>query len=1373
MNPRIETLSLALASALPISLAASAHGASVTYDADLSTTGAQDGSGLGWNTTDSNFWDGAANVLWPNTTADEAIFGAGNGAAGPVTVGTVNANKISFTAPGSGNYDLSGGTITLGGTSPAIAVNADASIASTLAGSAGLSTSGSAVLTLTGAQTYNGAVTFANRSTIFSGSAASTATNNAIFIGGSNGRSAVQFNSSGNFTYGTSAGNTRIGGNDGAGDTGAGAVHQTSGNVTFARNGTYLELGANTGASPTSYGSYVLSGGTFNVTANGGMRVGNGGLGVFTQTGGTANIGRWLAIGASTSAAITSNGIVTLTGGNLTVNSGFRALLGDRQNTSGTLNIGTQAGGTAVMTTTNTGGVVLLGAATALSATVNLNSGTLIVGGAVQRNGTNASSTARVNLNGGTLRPSANNLTLISNANGLTADVYNGGLKVDTQSLNATISANLLTTTGNGIYPAGGTLNLAAPDGTGYLGAPVVAVTTSGTGTAASAVAQVSNGQVTGVTLTSPGQGYQAGDTVTFTFSGGGATLAAAPFAHVLTAGDIAANGTGGLTKLGTGMLTLTGANTFTGPVSVEGTLVTNNLTLNNASLSIHGFAPNGFVPVQVSTSFNTGGTVPVQVDGTFSTGSWPLIYYPSGGSIGGSGSAALQLQTASLPRGVVASLVDNPSNSSVDLNVTGFNPLVWKGNSSLVWDINTTTNWTIGATPQKYLNNDLVFFNDSATGSNTNVTLNTLVSPQGVTFDNSGKNYTLSGSGSIGGSASLTKTNSGTVTLLNANTYSGSTTVDGGTLQLGNGTTNGSIAGSLINNATVVFHPAGTASYAGALGGFGTFIKHGPGTLVVTSAANTSSGVFQVNEGILQFGNGSVNGAPGTGFYELAAGTSLRLDQATATALPSQGISGAGNISLNSAQGVNGSAEWGALNLLETYTGVLRVEKGRVGANAGSAALGNASKVEILAGAQFLAFGSATPYTTPIEIAGGGWGEGGYPGGLRLAGGATATWEGSVTLTADSGIMAQRGANFTIAGPITGPFQTEFYAGDPVAENGVVTVAPTVPGQNTYASTRINGRPAGSVVAGSAQAFSSGPLVVENAILKLNGHDLSFASLSGSGGAIGNYHATTPASLTVGSDNASTSYAGVLRNGDVAPLALVKTGTGTLTLSAAQTYTGNTTVAEGKLLLASPYLADSSTVTIAAGAVIELNTGAPDIVGSLVLGNVTVPTGTYNSSHPTYGAYFAGTGSLVVGGTYDSWAASKGLDGTPGKENGIADDPDKDGIANLAEFYLDGNPLANDPSILPVDSLDAIYLTFTFHRRDDAEAGVTAQAVQYGSSLASWANAVIGAASATDGAGVIVTVAENDTAPDAITVQVPRTLAAGGKLFGRLQVTK
>lgn len=860
--------------------------------------------------------------------------------------------------------------------------------------------------------------------------------------------------------------------------------------------------------------------------------------------------------------------------------------------------------------------------------------------------------------------------------------------------------------------------------------------------------------------------------------------------------------GTGGLTKSGAGTLKLTGYHTFTGATIVsEGRLEVDSscylsgaCTVNTgASLATSGLASGVisfqdltfsdgsaldilnldtlYAPVGVANNLTANGVVLVSVSGTLEVGDYPLIDHTAGGAIGGDGVSAFQLEP--LGRGVVASIID--SSNVVTLHVSAVDPLIWKGNTSSDWDINSTANWTLSGLPETYQENDNLLFNDTATA--TSVVLNAVVNPYNVTFNNTSKDYSLSGTGSIAGSTGLTKNGGGMLTLANANTYTGATTVNGGTLRLGDGTSDGSLAGPLVvNDCDVVFNTTGTSVISGSLDGYSTstgLTKIGAGTQVFTGSANNYYGALAINEGTVKFGNGSVNGAPGIlTTYNIASGAALAFDYATAvnfsaaSAAPWPNIIGSGLVSLDSEQPVNGSAAWGFMSLTPAFTGILQVRNGRIDCTDNSS-MGGTSKVQLLDGCQLLARNSVDPYTTPIEIAGIGWGESGYnQGALRIAGGHTATWAGDVTLTADAGIMCQAGGNFTIAGSISGPYVCQFFS----QNGGTLTLAPAAASPNSYGVTRINGDADGVVVAGNAYALSAGPLEVTSSTLKLNGNSFAFASLSGTGGRIGNYHASAPADLTIGGSG-TTTYSGGILDGSTAKLGLVKNGTGTLALTGALTYTGDTTINAGVLSISSASLDDNATVTIAGGAVIDLPNAGSDTVGKLILGGNEVPGGTYGASHPIYGAYFTGAGTLVVEGGYDSWAEASGLTAS---NNGLTDDPDNDGTDNLLEFYLNGNPLASDPSILPAQALDATYLTLSFSRRDDAEEDVASQAVQYGSDLAGWTSVPIGAASSgPDANGVIVTVTENDADPDAISIQIPRALAPTGKLFGRLQVTK
>ena len=104
-----------------------------------------------------------------------------------------------------------------------------------------------------------------------------------------------------------------------------------------------------------------------------------------------------------------------------------------------------------------------------------------------------------------------------------------------------------------------------------------------------------------------------------------------------------------------------------------------------------------------------------------------------------------------------------------------------------------------------------------------------------------------------------LNLTGSGLLVLTNTNGYTGSTTVGGGTLQLGNGAVGNdgalnAISGGVSDNATLVYNLYGgqTASYS--ISGTGSLTKTGQGLLNLATA-NSYAGGTTVNSGTLQVG--------------------------------------------------------------------------------------------------------------------------------------------------------------------------------------------------------------------------------------------------------------------------------------------------------------------------------------------------------------------------------------------------------------------------------------------------------------------------------------------------------------------------------------
>lgn len=243
---------------------------------------------------------------------------------------------------------------------------------------------------------------------------------------------------------------------------------------------------------------------------------------------------------------------------------------------------------------------------------------------------------------------------------------------------------------------------------------------------------------------------------------------------------------------------------------------------------------------------------------------------------------------------------------------------------------------------------------------------------------------------------------------------------------------------------------------------------------------------------------------------------------------------------------------------------------------------------------------------------------------------------------------------------------------------------------------------------------------------------------------------AGAPVTLSIGGNGGDYFFLGNLTgNGGI-----IKAGQGVLTLSGQNTYTGNTTVSQGTLNLPNAGLSDTSTVSVAAGATLELFHTETDVVGSLILDGVAKAPGIYDSTNS--GGRIVGSGKLQVmsapaagfSAYMDTFAGLSAADKLPNA------DPDHDGVTNLVEYALGGF----DPTV-PNNFASAFSNgTLTFTKR---AAAVTNGDVTYsiqtstnlGGSPSDWTT---------------VTPSVNDA------TTISFTLPTGqGKIFARLRVVK
>ena len=874
-------------------------------------------------------------------------------------------------------------------------------------------------------------------------------------------------------------------------------------------------------------------------------------------------------------------------------------------------------------------------------------------------------------------------------------------------------------------------------------------------------------------------------------------------------------SGAGGLTQEtsllasagnGAGTTTLNAINTYTGATLVSaGTLnIAGSLTSainvsNNATLGGEGSTTGNVVMSNGSTlTFDPTTTGANQ-------------YFRTTGTIDATaGGVKLKLSSAvTSGTGIVIAQADGGWGPSTNANFTLLSRgtaylsgnqllydfaaanLTWKGDAAnpTFWDLATTQNWDNTGSPDVFFSGDNVTFGDSATTKVVAVQAALAAGP--LTFTNTfGNDYSLSGAALS--ATSLAKSGSGKVTVSNAVTLSGAATITTGTLQLGDGTNaTGSLSSAITNDgALITSFGANNVTVANAISGTGSLTKEGAGKVTFTGA-QTANGNTVINGGTLAFSN-----------------TGLAVSGANLDTV----ISGAGSVE---------KVGVGLLTVdtANSYSGSTAIAAGSV-VLSGSGALGDTTLGTTVTTGASLALAAGGTFGTgeTLTISGAGvtvadhfaTGSFGSRGALQSSSGSN-TYAGNIELGANgtTRIGTQNSASLTLTGAITqasgittanilfrlgdssGDFVTLSNAGNSFGGDSTIFTSLAV-GVGNYAGVRLgisNALPTNRTISGGSGSGTG-------TALDLAGFDQSLNGLiTGAGSTslrIINTNTGTPSTLTLNpTADRSSSNTTILGGDGLGVINVVKDGTFSQTITGANSYTGNTTVTAGTLSLGTANASnEKSTVTIAAGAFLNLNYAGTDTVNKLFIGATQLAAGVYGNSSSVLpviaNSQITGTGTLTVtsGPTVAGYAAW--INGFfPGETNlaiiGADADPDNDGIDNSVEMVIGGNPATGmDTALLPTLELvtnpgggvpAGNYLLFTYRRSDLSVAGSVTSACETDTDLVGpWTAAIDGAS------GVVIQVDDNFTftppaaaATDRVRVYVPR--GANTKLFGRLDV--
>jgi autotransporter-associated beta strand protein len=675
------------------------------------------------------------------------------------------------------------------------------------------------------------------------------------------------------------------------------------------------------------------------------------------------------------------------------------------------------------------------------------------------------------------------------------------------------------------------------------------------------------------------------GGTQTWTVATAGATLA--------VGGVVSGPATSNLTLAGPGSVVLSAANSYAGVTTLSGGTLTvgSNTALGTGMLVLSGGSLQSSGGVTLANPFTLGG--PATLGGSNN------LTLSGAGNLGG-GNSLKVINAGTTTFSGILSGAGNLDESA------GAGTFVLSG-------ANTYIGMTVLAS------GILMVGNNSALGTGTlSLDGGTIQSSASVTLASA---FTVSGAVMIGGSNNLAFTG----------------------------------AGSLGSGTTLTIGNAGTTTFSGILSGGGAITEASAGGSLVLSGASAYTGMTTLASGILVVGNSS---ALGQGSLALAGGTlqanaALSLANTFTVAGPPM-IGGSNTITFTGAGMLSDGATLTVTNTGSTiFSGVLDgagaltegTGTGTVVLNGGNTYSGNTTlssgtlivgKDNALGSGMLIWSSGTLQANVPVKLANpfsvSGPANGPSP---PTIGGST-----NITFTGQGTIAAAN--TLTVRNTATTTFTNALSDAGMVAESGTGTLV--LSGSNTFTGGVTLS--AGTIIVGDALALGAGPLVFTGGGLQANS-PLTLANpftigvnASGTVGGSNDLTFTGSGTLSSGSilivnNSGTTTFTGAL--GGAGGLT-AGAGSGTLLLSAGNAYAGATTVNGGTLRQgAANTIPGSSAVTVAPGAVLDLNDfngtiGSLAGGGNVTLGTATLTTGGNNGS-TTFGGDISGSGGLTIVG--------------------------------------------------------------------------------------------------------------------------------------------